>query len=76
MPVKYYHVESAKVATRALLDARPEPTAPAFATDGVEVACGEGRVRLLRLQAPGRRMLPVGEFLRGFPIEPGQAFTS
>ena len=46
------------------------------ATDGVEVACGEGRVRLLRLQAPGRRMLPVGEFLRGFPIEPGQAFTS
>ncbi|KTR95996.1 glucose-6-phosphate isomerase [Microbacterium testaceum] len=30
-------VESAKVATRALLDARPEPTAPAFVADGVEV---------------------------------------
>jgi glucose-6-phosphate isomerase len=30
-------VESAKAATRALLDARPEPTAPAFVVDGVEV---------------------------------------
>ncbi|WP_396668409.1 glucose-6-phosphate isomerase [Microbacterium sp. R86528] len=30
-------VESAKVATRGLLDARPEATAPAFVADGVEV---------------------------------------
>ncbi|MDY0909905.1 glucose-6-phosphate isomerase [Microbacterium sp. CFBP9034] len=30
-------VESAKIATRGLLDARPEPTAPAFAVAGVEV---------------------------------------
>ena len=30
-------VESAKVAARGLLDARPEPTQPAFAVEGVEV---------------------------------------
>ena len=30
-------VESAKVATRGLLDARPEPVAPAFTDDGIEV---------------------------------------
>jgi glucose-6-phosphate isomerase len=30
-------VESAKIAARGLLDARPEPTAPAFVIDGVEV---------------------------------------
>ena len=30
-------VESAKIATRGLLDSRPEPTAPAFITDGIEV---------------------------------------
>ena len=30
-------VESAKIAARGLLDARPEPTAPAFTVDGVEV---------------------------------------
>jgi methionyl-tRNA formyltransferase len=43
---------------------------------GLEVACGEGLVRLLELQAPGRRMLPVAEFLRGFGVEPGQVFAS
>lgn len=43
---------------------------------GVVVACGEGRIRLLEMQAPGRRLLPVAEFRRGFPIEPGQVFTS
>jgi glucose-6-phosphate isomerase len=30
-------VESAKIATRGLLDARPEPSPPAFAVEGVEV---------------------------------------
>jgi glucose-6-phosphate isomerase len=30
-------VESAKIATRGLLDARPEPTKPAFTTGGIEV---------------------------------------
>ncbi|GAA1525501.1 glucose-6-phosphate isomerase [Microbacterium ginsengiterrae] len=30
-------VESAKIAARGLLDARPEPTAPAFVQDGIEV---------------------------------------
>ncbi len=43
---------------------------------GIIVACGEGSVRLLELQAPGKRMLPAAEFLRGFVIAPGQVFTS
>ncbi len=30
-------VESAKIASRGLLDARPEPTEPAFSADGIEV---------------------------------------
>jgi glucose-6-phosphate isomerase len=34
-------VESAKVAARGLLDARPEPTAPAFVAEGVEVRVSE-----------------------------------
>jgi len=41
-------VESAKAATRGLLDARPEPTAPALTEDGVEV-----RVSDPALAAPG-----------------------
>ena len=37
-------VESAKIATRALLDSRPEPVAPAFTADGIEV---RGSIELL-----------------------------
>ncbi len=35
------------------------------------IACGEGALRLLRLQRPGRGPLPAGDFLRGFPLPPG-----
>jgi methionyl-tRNA formyltransferase len=51
-------------------------TVLAVASDRLTVACGHGCVHLLALQAPGRRMLPVGEFLRGFPVTVGQVFTS
>jgi methionyl-tRNA formyltransferase len=39
--------------------------------DGLTVACGEGVLRLLRLQRPGRAALEAPAFLRGFPIAPG-----
>ena len=48
----------------------------AVGAEGVVVACGRGSLRLLSLQAPGRRMLPAAEFLRGFPVSVGQVFTS
>jgi methionyl-tRNA formyltransferase len=39
--------------------------------DRLTVACGEGVLRLLRLQRPGRLALAAPAFLRGFPIAPG-----
>ena len=39
--------------------------------DRLTVACGEGVLRLLRLQRPGRAALDASAFLRGFPIPPG-----
>jgi methionyl-tRNA formyltransferase len=36
--------------------------------EGLLVATGDGVLRLRNLQRPGGRMLPAGEFLRGFPI--------
>ncbi|HOX26776.1 MAG TPA: methionyl-tRNA formyltransferase [Candidatus Krumholzibacteria bacterium] len=56
--------------------AAPVGTVLAVSDRGVIVACGEGQIRLLELQVPGRRLLPVGEFLRGCPVEPGQVFRS
>lgn len=43
---------------------------------GVDIATGDGVLRLLRLQRPGGRMLPVGDFLRGFPVRPGEIIPS
>jgi methionyl-tRNA formyltransferase len=37
----------------------------------LRVACGEGALRPLRLQRPGRAALDAAEFLRGFPIPAG-----
>ena len=37
----------------------------------LSIACGEGVVRLLRVQRPGRAVLDAPAFLRGFPIAPG-----
>lgn len=41
---------------------------------GITVACGQGALDLLELQRPGGKRLPVAEFLRGFPIAPGDCF--
>lgn len=39
--------------------------------DGPRIACGEGALRLLRLQRAGREALDATAFLRGFPLPPG-----
>ena len=44
--------------------------------DGLLIATTEGILRLRQLQRPGGRMLPAGEFLRGFPLPVGTAVTS
>lgn len=43
---------------------------------GVRVATGRGILRLVELQRPGGRMLPVGAFLAGFRLEPGAVLVS
>ena len=39
--------------------------------DRLSIACGEGVLRPLRLQRPGRALLEAQAFLRGLPIPPG-----
>jgi glucose-6-phosphate isomerase len=41
-PFDQPNVESAKIASRALLDSMPEPEAPAFVDDGIEVRATDG----------------------------------
>ncbi len=39
--------------------------------DGLEVGTGKGTVFIRELQIPGKRRLPVSDFLRGFPLNRG-----
>ena len=43
----------------------------AVSAEGPEVACGQGSLVLLEVQAEGKRRMPVSEFLRGHPLTPG-----
>ena len=44
--------------------------------DGLDVATGDGALRVTRLQKAGGKPLAVADFLRGFDVQPGMAFTS
>ena len=42
--------------------------------EGVDVACGEGTLRVTELQRSGCMLLSLREFLRGHALQPGQRF--
>ncbi len=56
--------------------ASPPGEVVGFDPDGLLVATGAGMLRLRRLQRPGGRMLPAGDFLRGFPVPAGTILAS
>jgi methionyl-tRNA formyltransferase len=56
--------------------ALPAGTVLSAGSSGIEVACGQGVLRLLELQRAGGRRLPAAEFLRGFAIAPGAVFDA
>ena len=49
-----------------ILSAQPE---------GIDVATGDGVLRITELQKSGGKSLPVADFLRGFSVMPGMAFA-
>ena len=61
-----------------ILRAEPAPGSgvPGAVLDhGLLVACGEGALRLLRVQRPGRAPMDTAALLRGFAIPPGTRLT-
>ena len=44
---------------------------PGTLLHGLTIACGQGALRLLRVQAAGGRAMAAEEFLRGHPLSPG-----
>jgi methionyl-tRNA formyltransferase len=72
-PGSFFEIDEERVRVHAAIDL-PGPAGAVPGTvldDRLSVACGEGVLRLLRLQRPGRAALDAPEFLRGFSIPPG-----
>jgi methionyl-tRNA formyltransferase len=42
--------------------------------NGIIVACGEGSLRVMEIQAPGKRRMKAREYLAGHPVKPGCHF--
>ena len=47
----------------------------AVAPEGIDVACGDGALRLYELQKPGSKHLSAAEFIQGYAITPGENFA-
>jgi len=56
----------------ATAPAQAPGTVLAVDQDGIHVQTGDGVLVLTALQRAGGKRLPVGDFLRGFPLAPGQ----
>ena len=44
--------------------------------DSFSVQCGTGILRILELQAEGKKRMAAGDFLRGFPLKEGESLAS
>ena len=55
--------------------ARPPGSVLTATREGIDVVCGTGVLRILKLQLAGRKALPAGEFLRGQRLD-GTRFGS
>ncbi len=64
-------VHATRVAHSATETAAPGTVMTADPRQGLLVACGEGVLEILELQAEGRKRLPAVEFLRGHPLAVG-----
>lgn len=56
--------------------AAPPGTVVSCDETGLRIATGSGILCLLLLQRPGGRLMPVGDFLRGFQVLPGSRLPS
>ncbi|GAB5520980.1 MAG: methionyl-tRNA formyltransferase [Rhodothermales bacterium] len=60
-----------KLFRTALTEGEGQPGEVLDATDRLVVACGSGALSILEAQQPGKRRLPIGDFLRGYALEAG-----
>lgn len=74
-----FHGDVCRIHKTELVD-EPAGAAPGTVTrvekDRVVVATGEGQLAILEFQAPGKKPMPIGDYLRGHPIQLGERFEN
>ena len=61
--------------TEKIGQAKGEPGEIVSTDGGMTVACGDGNgVKILMIQAPGKKAMSCADFLRGHKIEVGEKF--
>jgi methionyl-tRNA formyltransferase len=71
-PGAWTRVRGERVKLLASRQARGQGAPATVLDEALTVACGTGAVRLTRLQRAGRGAQGTEDFLRGFPVEPGE----
>jgi methionyl-tRNA formyltransferase len=64
-------MERIKLLRTALLSNAPQAPSGTILDDALAIACGEGAVRVLKVQRSGRKPMAASEFLRGFALAKG-----
>jgi methionyl-tRNA formyltransferase len=62
---------SSGVANSRRLDGTPGKVAAGQRDEGLIVETGQGAIKILEIQYPGKKRLPAKEYLRGFPLPEG-----
>jgi methionyl-tRNA formyltransferase len=70
-PGAWFEHDGARIKVHAAEAARGAGAPGTVLDDRLTVACGEGALRLTRLQRPGRAAVDADAFLRGFPLPRG-----
>ena len=68
--------QDVKLWRASLLDGQGAPgEVLAAGAGGIDVACGDGALRITELQRAGGKRLPPADFLSGFPVAAGERFN-
>jgi methionyl-tRNA formyltransferase len=73
-PGAWSEIKGERIKLLNCMPASGSGTPGAILDDILTVACGEGALRLTRLQRPGKAAMDAGDVLRGFALPPGTMF--
>jgi methionyl-tRNA formyltransferase len=74
-PGAYTEAQGERLKILSALPVKDRGEAGEVLTDDLAVACGEGALKLLKVQRAGKGVMEARELLKGFPLPPGTRFA-